>query len=401
MRIADMQRREPFDAILDRTLAAAWTELLGEPVTVQRPPTPGQQVWRVLPLFSTLVTGTPGRAARRFLKDQLRFTPIRGRALPQWALAEVLSSAPVLGRVGAPALSLSRAVPGAAERLVLPGNQRVRLFDFAAGQVRVRVKDGFARRTMETEIALRAGAPTLERPPWVPITAHDPGAAWFDEPIVAAWELGRLPPWVNARAAEDEALRQLDRWLDHTAVEEPAPVVAAGALAAARDALAATRARFPQAAPGAEAWLAALADAAADAATVVTAHTHGDLQPGNVLVGRTEPRVWLIDWEHAARRGRLYDRLVYGLRSRRAAGLAARVRAVLGGRAPLPERGALSALPTAPAARRAAVALFLLEDLTFYLRESTTGPYTQPSAGLGHYVAELSRCGADLIGLLG
>ena len=70
----------------------------------------------------------------------------------------------------------------------------------------------------------------------------------------------------------------------------------------------------------------------------------------------------LIDWEHAAVRMRDYDRLVLTLGSRSAAGLA--------------ERLAASDEPAH------VLALFLLEDLTFFAHESLIGPYTRPSLGL-------------------
>jgi len=47
---------------------------------------------------------------------------------------------------------------------------------------------------------------------------------------------------------------------------------------------------------------------------ILTALTHGDFQPGNILVDGD--RVWLIDWEYSARRQVGYDALVYALCSR-------------------------------------------------------------------------------------
>ncbi|TMA30935.1 MAG: hypothetical protein E6J79_20785, partial [Deltaproteobacteria bacterium] len=58
--------------------------------------------------------------------------------------------------------------------------------------------------------------------------------------------------------------------------------------------------------------------------SIATAETHGDFQPGNVLVAGDA--IWLIDWEYTARRQSGFDLLTYGLAARFPAGLATRVR---------------------------------------------------------------------------
>jgi hypothetical protein len=105
--------------------------------------------------------------------------------------------------------------------------------------------------------------------------------------------------------------------------------------------------------------------------------------------------VLLSDWEHAGERFAPYDLLVWGLRSRFAAGFAARVDAFIA-------RGELGAsaavLPAAGDAvwRRDALALFLLEELAWVVHDGLSGPRAalSPAADAVISTAQRAACGA-------
>jgi hypothetical protein len=118
-----------------------------------------------------------------------------------------------------------------------------------------------------------------------------------------------------------------------------------------------------------------LAERSAALGTTELARSHGDFQPGNVLIDVDAGRVLLTDWEHTGVRFRWYDPLVWGLRSRFAGGLEGRVARFLstgdlwGGAGQLLPREA-SDRPW----RESALALFLLEELAWIAEDSLSGP---------------------------
>jgi hypothetical protein len=103
------------------------------------------------------------------------------------------------------------------------------------------------------------------------------------------------------------------------------------------------------------------------------------------MVSRRSRRVTLIDVEHARRRSRWYDRLVYGMKSRWRSDLACAVERVLQGHVSGP-LAAMTALPRAK--RHSLLAVFVLEELLWYLQENVRGKYIALSEGFQRFFAE-------------
>ncbi len=110
--------------------------------------------------------------------------------------------------------------------------------------------------------------------------------------------------------------------------------------------------------------------------TITLAQSHGDFQPGNILVERATDRVLIVDWEYSEQRSYGYDFWVYDLAMRSPAGLADRVRRHQGD--------------------GWAASLALLEDLIRLLQEGTSGHYVAPSLAYRQMAAELP----NVVGIL-
>ncbi|MCB9727452.1 MAG: phosphotransferase [Deltaproteobacteria bacterium] len=391
MRLSELRAREDLDAILQRTLARDFSERLGQPVTVTAGGS-GQR-WLVQPTLSAFYTRGICAAARRHLRDDFRWTPVRRRIPAQFALGTALASGPGLRLFGRPGFTVDPPLPAADALVVVPGNRRVRLFDFERGVCRVLLKDGFPARVMETEVAMR-GRPA--EGPFPPITALAPDLSWFEEPLLQGCVVPRLPPWVDAAPLVQRALDALGRHVAPSAREVDASAHLESLLARVALAHAEVATRYGADAALPAAFAAPLADVAALASSLEVALSHGDLQPGNIFVTAGPGEVLLIDWEHAGTRLRAYDALVLGLGSRSARGLARRVTEFVSGRRTVAGLG-----PEAADIRwrRATVAAFLLEDLTFYLEESVEVPGARASAGLAVLDRELQRLGPGLAAL--
>ena len=65
--------------------------------------------------------------------------------------------------------------------------------------------------------------------------------------------------------------------------------------------------------------------------TIDLAQSHGDLQPGNILVSNNNSELYLIDWEYTEKRSIFYDSLVLAADCRKPKGLAKRIRTILDG----------------------------------------------------------------------
>ena len=218
MRVSEMRDREDFDAVLGATLTAAldaWYPGGGaHRVTVGA--RGAGQPWRFQPLLSafTIGDGAASPAARRYLADSFRHTPVARRRLAQRVVGAALGTRLGLRAASRVALWIDPPLPGGRDLVIVPGNQRVRLFDFAAGRTRVALKEGFDPASMQTELAVRTGDVAG---PFLPVLAHGEDPLWLEEPILDAWALPRCPPHVDKAQARREALDQLASWLDKTA----------------------------------------------------------------------------------------------------------------------------------------------------------------------------------------
>ncbi|MGB0589252.1 MAG: phosphotransferase [Myxococcota bacterium] len=390
MDISEMRRREDFDAILVETLAAVWSREAGQPVSVVLgSATDGGQAWRFLPRHSAFVHPAAGPAVRRFLADSIRYTSRRWRRPVQFLGGTLLSTPAALKFASQPGFVVSPGVARAEERIVLPGNQRIRLFDLGMRRSRVYRKAGFDGGLMTREIQLRASGPG----PFPALTAHDDEMTWFEEEVIDGWCLARCPARVDPSSAIEEVLKRLDQWTEAGAEEVDACDYFQGHVERLKVGLTTLSTRFDHDVSPWERWLDVLLERAA-VGRVAIGPTHGDCQDGNVMLHRGGGGS-MIDWEHYARRWVHYDRMLFALKARYQAGLPLRMKAFISGRA-------LRWHPKVAsdrAWREVGLARFLLEDCVFQVEEAATGPYKRVTEGLYDREEGLRSLGPDLADL--
>lgn len=385
MRISQMKEREDFDEILVETLAIGWSEQFGHPVELSLSPSSSSrdaQEWRLQPLLSMYCAANPTIEAREFLRDSFRFTPFFWRILPQWILGTAATTRVGLNIGSQQGFWVVPEVENADSMVLLPGNQRIRVFDFSRGRVRTFLKVGFEKATMQTEIGIRA-----QDGPFTPILDYGADYTWFEEPILAGYDLTRCPPWFRKKPVIHKAFSELERWAEKSSVTLDSAEYLKSLTARVRVACDAVNERFSFAQCD---FLLEVVEAlvvyAGVAREVIIRGSHGDFQPGNIRVDPAGKKVWLLDWEHSAPRSQYYDRIVFGLRTRASHGLAARAISFVKS---TNTSWLFDAFPNSASWRTSQLAVVLIEDLLWYLSESLTGPTRDISQGLSSYLDEL------------
>ncbi len=387
MNIAELRAREDYERILLPSVATCLTRHAASPIETVVWEEPGAQQWWLQPTLGGYFVDDPTAAVRTFLRDSLRYTPFRSRAIAQWALVSGLSSAPGLRATRRRGFSVSPPLTGARSCLLVPGNQRVRLFDFRRGVSTVTLKSEFSPLPMKREIAARIDRAGDGQA--ISVTASDDSQSWFQEPIIDAYALPRCPPWFDRTALLTEALVAQEAWSLRDARRVATSDYVAEQLTRCEELIEELERRFTPTHLAASAGYARrLAEVACGSDETILCHSHGDFQPGNILVGRHDRHLSVIDWEHAAIRSRWYDRVVMGLGLRARHGLSRRVRSALA----LNHSSVLAPLATLGSkALREVLFLVLLEDLVFALAESTTGPYHSIPGSLNLLLAEYRK----------
>jgi tRNA A-37 threonylcarbamoyl transferase component Bud32 len=403
MRISLLLQREPFGTILEQTLAGFletwsgrahqvhWYE--GRP-SVGRMRRQGQQPWLCnIYLNAIFVPGAENRT----------FDPIRrefGRSLAWWrrpvqrayvAVGTSRRGARWLAQAG---VGISPPLPEAERVLIVAGNHKMRLLDRAGGLSYGILKSGFPPRFMQREIAARQQAAELGLPV-PPLRAVAEDGTWFSERYVSGTPANRLADSQTAREAMRKTAEALATLLEQTLEREPLDAYVARlqgqierlmrenhllskpqkqTLAKQVKTLTTRILRLSPAVGG----------------SIATALTHGDFQPANILVNGE--KMWLIDWEYAARRQAGYDALVYVSNSRSPAGLTARLGQMVD------EGDGADSLPLARwpglgwedvSRRRVHGLLFLLEELALHLEENANPCFYRLGDGLAILQVEI------------
>jgi hypothetical protein len=227
----------------------------------------------------------------------------------------------------------------------MPGNRRIRFFDLSESRSRVVLKDSFSSDAIDAELAARGDG---QSGPFPPILAYDRDAGWFTEPMIDGLVLARMSSAVRRRRCLDMSLRTLSAWA--------APQRKYVTVEAWWDDNRTARAHLGALLPDIDVLL-------GQTSHIEVQPSHGDLQPGNILVDRKQERVWLLDWEFYGIRSTYYDPLVLltGLRWPERAGRA--LERALDGCLHMPMLKSLSLVE-----RQRAIVVALIEDMTLRLR---------------------------------
>lgn len=402
MRLSLLAKREPLSDIVEQTLAGFLSRWQQRPHEVRWYPgrprlaairNGGGQPWLCnFYLNAMFPLGVDPQALEPMKREFSRSPRWWCRPLQKLYvdLAFSPSTAPLFAHA---ALGISPPLAEAAGLVFVAGNHKLRLLDRRRGEVHGMLKKGFPPATMQRELTARKLAAELGLPvPALKAAAAD--GSWFTEAYVSGTPLNRLADKGQARRSLELSVEALGKLITATRREEDLGAYAEGLAEQVHFILDESHLiseDHKQTALRALASLMCQLNMLRPAVDncVFTSLTHGDFQPGNILVDYRGP--WLIDWEYAGRRQCGYDALVFGLRSRFPRGLARRLKSFLNG-----EKESLSFLNMWPGLSRenahklrASVLLWLVEELVFYLQENINPLFRAPGQGLLDFLREL------------
>lgn len=393
MKLGELRAREDLDEVLKETLRERLSERLGRAVEVSAPEGADENAWRLQPLVGVCWGPGLNDAGRHFIAAMLRGgNSWEARAL-RAPIRAVLRTAAGLKVTSRRAFGLPSHVVDSTQTLLLLGNRRIRLVFLGSGRCLVLLKAGFSSEGMKTEIQRRgrhlAG-------PFPKIDAHDEEGRWFEEDVLDAEPLPRCPSSWKPEDLGSLAVKRLEDWSEHTIVWRNATEYVEELRCRLLGGLERRVGKYDLRLLLKPEWLDALSQRATRLGTIETRVSHGDLQPGNILVERTSRVPLITDWETSDRRSVWYDRLVWALETRYGGDLMKRFNTFV--TTGTSKRHPLVELRSRPQ-RQSVVALFLLEELEWLIRESTAGPLVCPGAGVFEYARELRKAGEGLGGI--
>lgn len=400
MKIEQLLQREPFGDIIEKTLSKFLSEHFGAPHQVKwkssgimsmfasNSASADSDIFFCNPYLNIIYPEYAGSLVFKFIRDNYLQTPFRHRRLMQKTYVTLATSRPTARFFTTHKLEILPRLPESANLVILGGNNRIRLIDLVRMRSWDILKSGFDPEYMAAE--LKARRATGEWPfPRLYATGED--GAWFESEHVPAVSINRLASGADDLAPLTQAFRLLGKWLDQSRTSSLVSEYADGITAKLHSLC--NRKDFNNS--NCSATVRVFLDQATlllqlfrkdVSLTIDLADGHGDFQPGNILVDKTE-KIWIVDWEHAEQRQLAYDYLVFGLRSRFPTGLSGRIQEAL-----FDPETVLSKLPAVHERFRLSIKdakirpvillIFLCEELLWNIRENSNPLFFKSSGAL-------------------
>lgn len=259
-------------------------------------------------------------------------------------------------------------------------NRSLRIFDYEKGVTVSIQKNGFTDKFFRNQLQFRLKSGYDFVPPVL-----DNGKDWFEEQIYTGRVLARITRTQSYADAQTQTLSYISRLQADSLENVPARAYIDGLCRRLETMLDSTQqCKATKHCAYARSYLQQLEGFVQDVPqTLPTVISHRDLQGGNVLV--TPQKVWIIDWETQARGSRWFDAITMLYGTRYYGGIKKLLADVLADA--LPEQiGAADGWSA-----KQILALFLLEDLEFYLEDMLELPGTAGSATFDRYMEELQQ----------
>lgn len=390
MNADQLAEREPIHQTVCATLQRHWSQQVDGKISISAKHVPSAEEWRFHTALTTYIRPSASRQTRLLVSRRNKHTRSRRRLLTTYLDGTWKASRAVVRyRKTTDQFWVDPGIPGSNDIFIVPGNQKLRIFDLSSGSVSVVVKAGFASTSLASELLVRdSGIPG----PYLPVLSTDRDGQWIEEPLVEGYSLDILPRWRSVEGYAKHAVAQLADWLTATSVGDRS----IGShfdcmLAEAENAAATIDARYSS---SLHSRIMRLMQSQfgffPSDFELRPSLTHGDMQLANIMVPDCGEVPVLVDWENASYRDPSYDFLVLGLGMRSTSGREERIREFV-------ESGTVSPLVASYLGHQSRgdrviqARLCLVEDLMVRLRECTRGIYLQVPASLLDFVAEFER----------
>jgi len=402
MRIDLLLAREPLGEILACTLAGYWQRSNAQTCQVQFLTKRQErealaerqaQVWLVNQRLNAIYVSEAEAPIFAPVRQEFIRSRIWWRRPLQRAYVRAASAPLGRKRLAHMALVVTPPLPQAGQKLIVPGNHKIRILDYRQGTAVSLLKAGFPQAFMENEIeayrvALQCALPVPE------MLAIDPDGGWFVQRYLCGTPLNRLPSPELERRTRQQAFVHLRRLAEMTARIQPVGEYLDSLLGRIRLRIDDAHLLSPAEKRDWHALSQALhrrIEPEQRVKDLTLAFTHGDFQPANLL--SQDDRLWIIDWEYSAERQAGYDALVFLLASRNPAGLGKRLARFASAGLNQGQLSLLEGWPgfdlTSQPSRRLHAHIFALEEIALRLEENANPLYIRPNPGLRQLGQEL------------
>lgn len=373
--------REDYHSILRDTLQRYYTDRYGKGVTVGYEPMPGSAQLVMNPRLGMIFKPMPPAQIRKYL---YRGYNVRGNLIKNIAAKAFVFVSTHTRKLFTMSERLYISPSGLVkdETMIAYLNRSVRIFDFKEGTTVSIQKESFTSKFFRNQLQFRL----VNSCDFIPaIIAYKEN--WFEERILSGNSLARETDPERYKSGVRETCRNMSRLMDRTFTEKDARAYIDGLTAMSKEQIQlAKEQKQCETCSFAQEYLELLSDYLEDCPAVIpTALSHGDLQAGNIwLEGE---KAWIIDWETVAERSTWFDYTTLYFGTRYYGGIKHLISV-------MNQEGIKEQMLSGRECEwdvRQMIAVFLLEDLVFYLEDMMELPKDGGRDTFDRYMRELQE----------
>lgn len=377
MKIKDLILRENFQCIFEITLESFLLSHTGRKHTVKWydkkvKELQSNQLWFCNPLINSIFVKKFNPDIFSSINGEYSYNPARPfKSLFQKFYLKISQSSIVGLPLARSNITISPPLENAENKLIIGGNNKIRILDITERKVFVILKSGFNKEYLMQDRFVKEKFPYISTPK---IIDHGIDDQWFSEEYVLGKPPNRFEDLLG-KSILKEAINNLNMLLRNTREEIDLVEYKENLINKIKNCInqlhyieQPTKNEMNQII---ERLSLLLRDSVEK--KIALAYCHGDFHQGNIL--SDAKNFWIVDWEHSGKKQIAYDLFIYLLDRRNEEGFSKRFSVIYDSKLNAFQKDIIKNWPGLnwdnKVQRNIYLYLFLLEDLLFYLKENT------------------------------
>jgi len=399
MKISTLIDREPFSKIFEKTIILFLYKYSGIKHTVKWKKKTlldfnnvSGQCWQCNPLINSIFVKNANKHIFNSINGEYLFTPSKPwRSVIQRFYLLLSESKLTSGFLSKYTIEISPPIDDAENKLIIGGNNKIRIIDLTSKSVFVILKDGFDRKYLDREIFVRSEYQYLPIPKIIKFNRND---LWYCEEYITGVSPNRLEK-KEGEGVLYASILCLHKMLNETKVnktlEEYTQSLYMSMSLNVKKILNFDKNTMESIVKIFRTLLNYIGNDANKYIDI--AYCHGDFHQGNILTNGNE--YWILDWEHSGYKQICHDLILLLIESRLVNGYSDRLTRLVNNKLEDDQFELVKIWPNIDwnnnPIRKIYIALFILEDLNFYIEESVNQVFYENSTALIPKIKEMTK----------
>jgi len=390
MTISDLQRRENFYEINNKTLEKYFTEIHQVTHRVKicedRPAySTNKSYFFIYPRINAIVTKDSSREVREYIYKEFSNNPNLLKRFAIYFYTRLLLKSK--GKFSSKCISIEPKIKDENSLLIFPGNKKIKIFNFKENYVDNIIKESFVDHCFLKELDFRLNNTKYD----FVLSVERHSNRWYREKIIDGVSLPRISDKNKHKLFKENVNKLLDLLQKDTEKEIEMGEYINTLVSRIKEEShkledKSEKFNFER---KLEKFVMFLVDMIANKKDIILLSlSHGDMQEGNVIIRRVDDKIFIVDWETWGERCVWYDKLMFNYNLRNIYKFINNLKKYLSNYKDIICEGRDGVSTADLNQRKVIVIIFILEDLLWQIEESNNFPGEIVSYSMEKYFNE-------------